>query len=189
MNEEDSIRLSKFLSLVLRHRPEKIGITLDEQGWAEVDVLIQQMNRKGMVISQEKLQQVVETNNKNRFAFNETKTKIRASQGHSVAVELGYTLQTPPPLLYHGTGKKYLSSIMASGLEKRKRHHVHLSTDVATALQVGRRHGEAIVLHINAARMQADGFRFFLSENKVWLTERVPVTYITLSDEEKDSGT
>lgn len=189
MNEKDSIRLSKFLSLVLRHRPEQIGITLNEQGWTEVDVLIQQMNRKGMAITPEKLQQVVETNNKNRFAFNETKTKIRASQGHSVAVELGYTPQTPPPLLYHGTSKKYLPSIMASGLEKRKRHHVHLSTDVATALQVGKRHGEAIVLHINAAKMQADGFRFFLSENKVWLTERVPVEYITLSDEEKDSGT
>lgn len=189
MNEKDSTRLSKFLSLVLRHRPEQIGITLDVQGWTEVDVLIQQMNSKGMSITPEKLQQVVETNNKNRFAFNETKTKIRASQGHSVAIELGYIPQTPPPLLYHGTGKKHLPSIMASGLEKMKRHHVHLSTDVATALQVGRRHGEAILLHINAAKMQADGFRFFLSENKVWLTERVPVDYITLSDEEKYSGT
>lgn len=184
MNEKESIRLSKFLSLVLRHRPEQIGITLDEQGWTDVESLIRQMSRKGMPITPEQLQQVVETNNKQRFAFNETRTKIRANQGHSVAVELGYTPQTPPPLLYHGTGKKYFPSILAAGLEKRKRHHVHLSTDVATALQVGKRHGEAVVLRINTAKMHVDGHEFFLSENKVWLTERVPVLYITLPEEE-----
>ena len=184
MNEKESIRLSKFLSLVLRHRPEKIGISLDEQGWTDVALLIRQMNRNGVAITPQSLQHVVETNNKSRFAFDETKTRIRASQGHSVAVELGYTPQTPPPLLYHGTSTKYLSAILASGLEKRKRHHVHLSSDVATALQVGKRHGEAVVLRINAAAMHADKYSFFLSENKVWLTEHVPVHYISLQEED-----
>lgn len=178
MNEKEATRLSKFLSLVLRHRPQQIGITLDEQGWTDVDSLIRQMNSIGMRLTMEGLLQVVETNNKQRFAFNNTRTKIRANQGHSVAVELGYTPQAPPPLLYHGTSKASLPSILASGLEKRKRHHVHLSTDVDTALQVGKRHGEAIVLLIKAAAMYQDGYHFFLSENKVWLTEQVPVPYI-----------
>ncbi|RDV16860.1 RNA 2'-phosphotransferase [Pontibacter diazotrophicus] len=180
MSEKESIRLSKFLSHVLRHRPEKLDITLDEQGWADVDFLIRQMNRKGLAVTPEMLQHVVETNNKKRFAFDDNRTKIRANQGHSVAVELCYTAQTPPPMLYHGTSKKHLQAILASGLEKRKRHHVHLSTDVATALQVGRRHGEAVVLCINTAGMHSDGFQFFESENKVWLTEQVPVQYITV---------
>ena len=182
MSEKEIIRLSKFLSLVLRHRPQQIGITLDEQGWTDVDTLIRQTNKKGMRLNMEDLLQVVETNNKQRFAFNNTRTKIRANQGHSVAVELGYMPQAPPPLLYHGTSKTSLPSILASGLERRKRHHVHLSTDVDTALRVGKRHGEAVVLLIKAAAMHQEGYQFFLSENKVWLTAHVPVQFIEVQE-------
>lgn len=184
LNEKESIRLSKLLSLVLRHRPEQLGIKLNELGWTDVGFLLRQMNSKGMAVTPEVLQHVVDTNNKQRFAFNESKTKIRANQGHSVAVELGYAPQVPPPVLYHGTSTKNLQAIRATGLEKRKRHHVHLSADVATALQVGKRHGEPVVLQINAADMHWDGFQFFLSENKVWLTAHVPVQYIAMPDEE-----
>lgn len=172
------VKLSKFLSLILRHKPERIGIQLDENGWADVQLLLQKMQASGKKIDLLTLQAVVANNDKKRFAFNEDGTKIRANQGHSLKVQLGYTPQTPPTILYHGTVEKFLGSIFQSGLDKRRRHHVHLSSDIATAINVGKRRGNPILLEINAAQMHADNFLFFLSENDVWLTEKVPVKYI-----------
>lgn len=169
-----------MLSLVLRHKPEAIGIVLDNNGWADVASLILHMNLKGFKLSFETLCYVVENNNKKRFAFNIDKTKIRASQGHSVEVDLGYIPISPPPVLYHGTGKQLLNKILNEGLKKMNRHHVHLSEDVETARQVGQRKGKPVILEIDAAKMHNQGFRFFVSENKVWLTESVPVAYISL---------
>ncbi len=176
--EKEMVHISKFLSLVLRHQPGKIGIALDENGWARVATLIQQANKNGVQLSREILEEVVETNNKKRFAFNADKTKIRASQGHSMAVDLNYTPQKPPAMLYHGTSERALKSIMANGLQKQNRQHVHLSTDIITARNVGQRHGKPVVLRVDAEAMAQNGYLFYLSENQVWLTEQVPTEYL-----------
>ena len=178
--EKEIIRFSKFLSLVLRHQPEKIGIALDENGWTNVNALIWQSNKNGVKLTPEILSQVVETNNKKRFSFNLDKTEIRANQGHSVSIELGYQPQQPPAILYHGTGEKAVSLILKTGLDKRKRHHVHLSTNIETALEVGKRHGKPVVFIVEAAAMHQDGLVFYLSENNVWLTDKVPAKYLQL---------
>lgn len=167
------------MSLVLRHKPEDIGLQLDEQGWAKVDELISKMNARGIHINFEIINEVVETNDKKRFAFNEDKTLIRASQGHSIEVELNLSETVPPDTLYHGTAIKYLDSILKTGLQKQNRQHVHLSATIETARAVGSRHGKPIILVINAKEMLVTGFKFYLSENKVWLTDTVPVEYIT----------
>ena len=180
MNEKEITRISKFLSLVLRHRPETIGITLDENGWTEVNYLIEQLNKSGLNINSEVLNDVVANNNKKRFAFNEDKTKIRANQGHSIIVELGYQPMQPPEILYHGTSEKSVASILKTGLEKRSRHHVHLSSDKETAAQVGQRHGKPVILEVAAQEMYENGFDFFISENGVWLTDTVPVNYLKI---------
>ncbi|WP_207424617.1 RNA 2'-phosphotransferase [Desertivirga brevis] len=177
-NRNDEIKISKFLSLVLRHQPETIGIELDENGWTEIDVLIEKSAKKGILINHHLLKHIVDTNSKKRFAINEAGNKIRANQGHSVEVELGYTAQEPPELLYHGTGQKSVEEIMRSGLDKRSRHHVHLSSDIKTAIDVGSRHGKPFVFEVLAGQMHRDKFEFFLSENKVWLTSHVPVRYL-----------
>lgn len=171
-------KLSKFLSLILRHKPDTIGIKLDDSGWTDVDSLISKMNDYGISIDLETLILLVETNNKKRFAFNQNQTKIRANQGHSVNIELGYKAKMPPETLYHGTGNKSVKSILKKGIEKRKRHHVHLSLDIETALNVGRRHGKPVVFEILSKQMFEDGFEFFLSKNGVWLTDNVPVKYL-----------
>lgn len=177
-NEKKITRISKFLSLVLRHKPEEAGIELDEQGWTDMSILLQKMQEKGIAINEELLKYVVETNTKKRFAFNETGDKIRANQGHSVMVELGYTAQQPPDMLYHGTAIKYLDAIMKEGLQKQSRHHVHLSADEETAAKVGQRHGKAVILKIMSGEMYRNGLFFYLSDNDVWLTDHVPVAYI-----------
>lgn len=178
INEKQTTTISKFLSLVLRHQPETIGIELDENGWTEVDDLIAKANTHGIKFDREILNYIVETNAKKRFAFNEMFDKIRASQGHSVEIELGYTNQQPPAILYHGTGEQSVQSILKNGLEKRSRQHVHLSKDIETATKVGQRHGKPVVLNVLAEQMYKDGFHFFLSDNGVWLTDHVPVIYI-----------
>jgi putative RNA 2'-phosphotransferase len=172
------MRYSKFMSLVLRHRPKLIGLNLDEGGWARVDALLAGMNAKGMPVDLAVLEQVVAENDKQRFTFNADRTKIRANQGHSIAVALDLPPRTPPDCLYHGTASKNISSIRGQGLKKGKRQAVHLSADTETAVQVGGRHGEPVVLVIDAARMAADGFVFTCSENGVWLVEHVPPGYI-----------
>jgi putative RNA 2'-phosphotransferase len=178
INEKDIIHLSKFLSLVLRHKPEEIGIVLDEQGWTDIDILIAKANEKGVKMDRDILRLVVESNSKKRFAFNETGQRIRASQGHSVEVELGYVRQEPPAILYHGTATKSVDSILKAGLEKRQRHHVHLSADVETAKNVGMRYGKPVIFEVSALQMHGDKFEFFLSQNGVWLTDHVPVRYL-----------
>lgn len=183
MNSHDRIHLSKFLSLVLRHRPGLIGITLDSAGWFGVEELLAATQRHGQPISREQLDEVVAHCEKQRFAFSDDRTRIRASQGHSVDVELGYSPAAPPDLLYHGTVHRFLPSIRAAGLIKGKRHHVHLSRDVETATKVGDRRGKAVILMIDARSMSADGLSFFVSDNGVWLTDHVPPQYITFPRE------
>jgi len=182
ISEKENTRISKMLSLVLRHQPEKIGIHLDEQGWTDVEELINKLNENGLQIDLETLRHVVDTNQKKRFAFNDTSDKIRANQGHSVEVELGYTPQTPPDVLYHGTTGKYVEGIMTAGLQKMQRHHVHLSADTDTAAKVGQRHGKPVILTINAREMHNNGHEFFISDNGVWLTDFVAPEYITIPD-------
>lgn len=173
-----AVRISKFLSLVLRHQPEKIGLRLDESGWAPVERLIEASREKGIEFTLEELQYVVANNDKKRFAFSADGLLIRASQGHSIEIELGYEPAEPPEVLYHGTAERFLTSIKEQGLIKGKRHHVHLSADVETATKVGQRHGKPVALRVEAGRMRQDGFVFYISENGVWLTESVPVQYL-----------
>jgi RNA:NAD 2'-phosphotransferase (TPT1/KptA family) len=180
MKKEDITSVSKFLSLVLRHQPELIGVKLDEQGWVDVDELLKQASAHGHTLDLKLLNHVVETNNKKRFAFDESRQKIRASQGHSVNVELGYQPQMPPDILYHGTGEQSVAAIQQSGLEKRSRQHVHLSRDIKTAIQVGSRHGKPAVFNVLSGDMYKDGYAFYLSENNVWLTDTVPTRYLKL---------
>ena len=180
MNEKDVTRMSKFISLVLRHKPEIIGIQLDENGWVDVTELIEKSNTNatGIHLDFETLKHIVDTNSKKRFAFNDTFDKIRANQGHSVTIELGYSAQVPPSILYHGTSVKSLDSILQNGLEKRNRHHVHLSKDIETAISVGSRHGKPVVLEVLATEMHNANFEFFISENGVWLTDNVPARFL-----------
>lgn len=179
MNEKDRNKISKFLSLILRHKPETIGLNLDENGWADVEELLGKSTTSGHSFSREELDEVVALNDKQRFAFNDTRTRIRASQGHSIEVELELKPAPPPEFLYHGTVDRFLESIRAQGLRKMNRNHVHLSADWETATKVGSRRGEAIVLTIRSGEMSRDGMTFFISENGVWLTDEVPVKYIT----------
>jgi putative RNA 2'-phosphotransferase len=172
------VRISKFLSLTLRHQPEKIGVRLSDSGWAQVGQLIEAARSHGVEFTLEELQNVVASNDKKRFSLSEDGLWIRANQGHSIEVDLGYSPVAPPEILYHGTAERFLTSIKQQGLIKGKRHHVHLSADTVTAAQVGQRHGKPIVLRVDARRMHTDGFAFYLSVNGVWLTEGVPVQYL-----------
>lgn len=178
ISDKENNRISKFLSLVLRHQPEIIGLQLDESGWTNVELLIDKMNQSGFTIDRHTLVHVVETNAKKRFSFDETQQKIRANQGHSVEVELGYRPQNPPDILYHGTGVQNSAAIQQAGLTKMSRHHVHLSADVETARKVGQRHGKPMVFEVDAKQMFDQGFIFFLSDNGVWLTDEVPARFL-----------
>jgi putative RNA 2'-phosphotransferase len=179
MSGNETVRTSKFLSLVLRHQPDKIGIALDPAGWVGVRELLDALAKHGKSLSEAQLRHVVETSDKKRFAFSDDGLRIRASQGHSVDVELGYEPATPPDVLYHGTVERFLASIRAAGLQKGQRHHVHLSRDVETATKVGGRRGESVLLKIDAAAMAREGVVFYVSANSVWLTDHVPSNYIT----------
>ena len=181
MNRNQEVRISKLLSLVLRHQPGRIGIMLDDRGWTDVATLLAALAAYSSPVSKGDLEQVVAENTKQRFAFNDDKTMIRANQGHSVIVNLDYAVAVPPTILYHGTGVKNLTSILASGIKRMARHHVHLSADIETALIVGRRWGIPAVLKIAAQEMQDTGFVFYKSLNAVWLTDRVPPEYISES--------
>jgi putative RNA 2'-phosphotransferase len=178
MTEKDKKHTSKFLSLVLRHRPELIGLPLDANGWADVATLIKAAATKDVHFTQAELEEIVATNDKKRFIFSADNVQIRANQGHSVEVDLGLQPQAPPALLYHGTVDKFMDSIMAQGLQKMERHQVHLSSNRATAEQVGGRRGQPVLLTVQAGLMQQDGFVFYQSENEVWLTDEVPPQYI-----------
>lgn len=171
------IRTSKFLSLILRHEPGKIGLQLDAQGWADIDELLRRMQPHHR-IDRALLQQVVDGNNKQRFAISDDGRRIRANQGHSIEVDLALAPCQPPAQLFHGTATRFLDSIRAQGLLRGARHHVHLSADRDTAAAVGQRHGKVVVLSIDAGRMHAEGHRFHRSDNGVWLTDSVPVRFL-----------
>ena len=170
---------SQFISLILRHRPEAIGISLDEHGWADVQDLIDGINRSGgHSLDMIKLEEIVRTDEKQRYSFNEEHTLVRANQGHSIPVDVELEEKTPPDILWHGTGEKYVSSIDAQGLIPKGRLYVHLSSDMETAKKVGSRHGKPLIYEIDCRKMTEDGYTFYLSANKVWLTEKVPVDYL-----------
>lgn len=180
MNEQQKKKTSKFLSYVLRHHPELINLNLDENGWANVDELITKSKRDSYEgFTFEELDEIVQTNEKKRFAFNEDKTRIRASQGHSIEINLALISRQPPEFLYHGTAQSNIESILEKGIEKRSRQHVHLSQDKETATKVGMRHGKPIILTISTGKMFEDGIEFYLSDNEVWLTDFVAAKYIS----------
>lgn len=173
---------SKFLSLILRHQPQTIGLVLDAEGWAEVDALLEGCRQHGRKLTRDELEEVVATNEKRRFALSADGRRIRASQGHSIEVDLGLAPLEPPPRLYHGTVGKFLDSIRRQGLLRGKRQHVHLSADEETAQRVGRRRGRPVVLVVEAEQMARAGHLFYLSANGVWLVDLVPAEYLRFPD-------
>lgn len=181
MSQSELKSLSKFLSLILRHEHERIGLTLDESGWTDIDALIRNAAASGRSFTRAQLEEVVATSDKKRFAISADGQRIRANQGHSIDVDLGLMPVMPPDVLYHGTARRFLESILANGLDKRQRHHVHLTGDLAVARSVGQRYGVVVVLAVDAARMQEEGHRFFRSENGVWLIDAVPTRYLSVN--------
>ena len=180
MAQQNLTKTSKFISLILRHKPEAIGITLDEHGWANVDDLIEGVS-KTQPLDMAMLEQIVAEDEKQRYSFNEDKTLIRANQGHSIPVDVELEEKQPPKILYHGTGEKFVSSINEQGLIPKSRLYVHLSPDEATALKVGQRHGKPVIYKVRSGDMYKDGFKFFCSVNGVWLTKEVPVKYLDIN--------
>jgi putative RNA 2'-phosphotransferase len=175
----DVVRVSKRLSFVLRHEPGSIGIHLDDAGWTDVDALLAALARHGLPLTRADLDHVVATNDKRRFAVDASGTRIRASQGHSRRVDLGYLAEAPPSELFHGTVERFLLPILAEGLRPGRRHAVHLSPDAGTAREVGARRGRPVVLRVDAGAMAADGFAFSRSANGVWLVDAVPPRFLT----------
>lgn len=176
-------KTSKYLSLILRHRPEAAGITLDEHGWARVDELIAGI-KKTQKFNMDMLEEIVRTDSKQRYSFNEDHTLIRANQGHSIPVDVELPVTEPPEVLWHGTGQKYVESIDQEGLLPKGRLYVHLSGDPETAVNVGSRHGKPAVYRVDSARMATDGYLFYRSVNGVWLTEKVPTEYLEKTERE-----
>lgn len=179
-----TVEISKFLSYVLRHKPEAIGIALDDEGWVDVDELLGAAARNGKLISRELLAEVVATNDKQRFSFSPDGQSIRANQGHSVEVDLALEPCEPPELLYHGTVERFVDSIHRQGLLRGQRHHVHLSADRETAAKVGARRGRPVIIVVAAGNMHRAGHQFFRSTNGVWLTEAVPPEFLTFMEYE-----
>lgn len=178
MTEKEIIKTSKFLSLILRHEPERAGLKLGEAGWVGVDELLQAVNSHGGTLTLDQLKHIVATSDKKRFAFSDDGQRIRASQGHSIEVDLQYPPQTPPEILYHGTATRFLDSIRQHGLQKMERHDVHLSAETRVTVQVGGRHGKPALLTIRAGDMHRAGFVFRCSANGVWLVDHVPPQFI-----------
>lgn len=174
----DKTKLSKFISLLLRHHPEKVNLTLDEHGWADVDELLAGINRTGRSIDRALLEEIVASDEKQRYSFDERKELIRANQGHSIPVDVDLEKAVPPEILYHGTAQKYADSIRQEGIRRMSRLYVHLSKDRETALKVGRRHGKPLVFTVSAGKMSREGIPFYLSANGVWLTEYVGAEYL-----------
>lgn len=182
MTDKKTIKTSKFLSLILRHEPERVGLKLGEAGWIDVADLLQAVNNHGISLTLEQLKHIVSTNDKKRFAFSGDGKQIRANQGHSVEVDLQYSSQSPPDILYHGTAIRFLDSIKEKGLLKMERHHVHLSAETKVTLQTGARHGKPVLLKIRAGEMHRAGHLFFCSTNGVWLVDHVPSQFIEVHE-------
>lgn len=178
MDEKRLVKASKYLSKHLRHRPERLGLELEPGGWVGVDGLLAACRRHNFPLGRAELEEVVRRNDKRRFAFDESGTRVRAQQGHSIPVDLELEPVEPPPILYHGTGERTLETVLENGLHRMGRHHVHLSSDLETAKKVGLRRGRPVVLEVAAGNMHRDGWTFFLSGNGVWLAERVPPRYL-----------
>jgi len=183
MDNKKLTKLSCFLSFVLRHKPEAVGVMLDRNGWVDVDLLIAAVNRNGKhFINHDILNEIVATDDKQRYAFSNDKKSIRASQGHSIDVDLGLKPVTPPEFLYHGTARNFVAQIQREGLKPRKRQYVHLSVDIETAVNVGSRHGQPVVLTVLAQQMYENAQAFYLSENNVWLTTHVEPKFIVIDN-------
>jgi len=178
MTDDKLTKTSRFLSLVLRHRPQEIGLALDPAGWAVIEELLAKLEHAGRALTRAQLEEIVATSDKQRFAISEDGLRIRANQGHSIDVDLGLPPSAPPDVLYHGTATRNTAAILRSGIEKRARHHVHLSADTTTARSVGSRYGVPVLLRVDARRMAADGHVFRCSDNGVWLVDAVPAQYL-----------
>ncbi|WP_443749172.1 RNA 2'-phosphotransferase [Asticcacaulis solisilvae] len=174
----DDKTISKFLSLVLRHQPETIGLMLDEAGWTDLSELVEKTRAHGKAITEDDVRRIAANCEKQRFSFSPDGLRIRAAQGHSVTVELGLKAVTPPDILFHGTATRFADAIRTEGLKPQARQQVHLSGDEETALKVGQRHGKPIIFRVAAGRMQAEGFAFFQADNGVWLTDTVPPQFL-----------
>lgn len=183
MNPNKETKISKFLSYHLRHHPAELGIQLDSAGWVDIEVLLKACKDHQFPISREELNYVVENNNKQRYAFSSDGKKIRASQGHTVDVELDYHEEVPPETLYHGTAAHNRDIILKTGLKKMQRHHVHMSPDLETATNVGKRHGKPLIFLVASLKMHQSGYPFFCSANGVWLTDYVPPNFLTIATE------
>jgi putative RNA 2'-phosphotransferase len=179
MDSRKIVTVSKFLSKHLRHAPRDLGLTLEVGGWVRVEYLLAGCARAGMPLSWAELREVVEKNDKQRFSFDDSGERIRANQGHSTEVDLQLEPQTPPDVLYHGTATKVVNDILADGVRRMKRHHVHLSATIAAAEVVGKRHGKPVVLRVDAAGMHRDGILFYCSDNGVWLVDEIPPGYLS----------
>lgn len=175
--------ISVFISLILRHKPEVVGLELDNYGYVNVGELLEGINRVGRVIDIEILEKIVSEDNKQRYSFNDNHTKIRANQGHSIKADVELTEKTPPDVLYHGTSIRVTSKISAIGIMKQSRQYVHMSDNIATAKSVGRRHGAPVIFGVDAKLMSEDGFKFYVSANGVWLTDIVPSGYIYIIED------
>ena len=182
----DQIQLSKFLSLILRHKPDAIGLELDSQGWANIEQLIDKAHAAGTKFDRTELLHIVETSDKKRFSVSADGLRIRAAQGHSVSVELGLSPKEPPPVLFHGTATRFVEAILQQGLKPQARQQVHLSLDEETARRVGARHGKPHVFEVDALAMHARGFQFYLADNGVWLTDQVPPKFLMRSSTAAD---
>ncbi|MGJ8656637.1 MAG: RNA 2'-phosphotransferase [Akkermansiaceae bacterium] len=182
MNTKQQTKISKRLSLILRHNPQSVGLELAPNGWVKIADLLQALKSKGTHLNELMLKTLVTENPKQRFEFDESKSSIRARQGYSVKVDLGYTPSNPPELLYHGTPSKYIDSILQEGLKKQQRHHVHMSENIPLMLEVARRRGQPRLIEINAKKMHEEGHQFFVTENQVWLSEYIPTKFIRQID-------
>lgn len=182
MDERDKVKISKFLSLILRHQPEKFGLEMERGGWVNVADLLAACAKSGNALTRAELESVVAENDKKRFSFDETGARIRASQGHSVRVEIEFEGKTPPEILYHGTAQRNVEAILKDGLRKMRRHHVHLSADAETARKVGARYGKPVIFEIDTIGMQAENFKFYISANGVWLTDEVLPKFLILTN-------
>lgn len=180
MDKSRLVQISKYLSKHLRHKPDSLGLKLEPGGWVDVENLLTACATHQFSITRVEVEKVVAESDKQRFSFNETKTRIRANQGHSIEVDLQWQPQVPPDVLYHGTAKQFISSILETGLQKMSRHHVHLSPDIETAKKVGSRRGSPVILRIDAIAMHVSGLIFYCSENGVWLVDSVPPQYLKI---------
>lgn len=176
------VKLSKFISLILRHQPDKFGLQLDSAGWAQVDDLITIAQKANLPLDRAQLAQIVAENDKQRFSFSDDGQRIRANHGHSIQIDLPLTPKVPPSYLYHGTATRFLTAIQQQGLLSKNRQYVHLSVDEITAHKVGQRHGNPVILTVEAKQMAANGFLFYHSASNIWLTEQVPPEYIKVED-------